>query len=918
MARRGKFGRSGTTQNLSVLVYQLLKEQMRTELDNIMEAYKTNMRDGKYTQQFNGQNVDGAYVMDYMRQMMLGFPPGSTEYETLNSQLSSFTQQYENDVSDLVINAMNNGTQIDFGLLGSQFANKGISEVTFTDVSEWSKGRIDELIANGDVTRADKLKGAVFVAGFNVENDGKSAAVKSKKMTYAQYNTWLKGQLSAALANGLTKDSEAYRSILRQQADAESNARVDTQNRNFENADKRIRDALGSVNAAAQAIINSYNGAFKNQMQEIWNQVSQDSLAPDYDFIKKLAELKDSENYGGLYADLMGQIEGGNLDELFAQATAESNAALAAIQNDNLGDMTTAQKNSIYVLLRREHGAGLSFLANSGISFTSGAGASVVHEMENGLTQAGVSFELQGNKRVGIGGHPEAVLRALGGMKDYLDKSGDKTYTWLNDAANGQLDVAFARGTVIEAFDTQPKDGKITPEEFQAGFSSGKFSKEQIADAQSKIVNNLAGEDIPGSNLEAAAVVNILVDAHWARYALSQGSIMIVDSLGHTKVTDVGDKDVGNSEMMPYTIPGTKDVVYVMPSTIKQRSENGDLGEMDRGLVNGIDISVYHTPSNYGTGVADGDPGMVLLKGNFKDASGTNRVQAFKIPLRMFETYLREHGIELDSTGFLNPTQDNGGNITVSFTGAKDNPSQFFENMFNPASTTSIMNITVRDTTDPRYGQPLFTNVKLDDMMFDGSINKSSDWGGYLTSLLSDKTNIMSKAQAIAANRGKKVPDQDDLLDAVLRQGLANNLPYATIKDAVSRTSVWINAMKSDFPDVKPAEPKKDSFGMTWSNGITTTVYGASQTGDAGPESDYMKNAKEKQTPGYNTAFVSGAFRKAPELVGSTKPAVKDTSVPAVTTTTPTVKPTNVPKVTPAGTKPPTGNPSSGYTRGTN
>ena len=164
MARRGKFGRSGTTQNLTMLVYQIMKDQMETEIRNILDAYKANMEAGTYVSQFNGQNVDSEFVINYYESMLAGFPPGSTEYQTVMSKLESFREQARTDIQNLVINAMRDGSQIDFGLLGSQFSNKGISEVELSDVRGWADQEVADLIADGNTVQADKLRSAVFVA----------------------------------------------------------------------------------------------------------------------------------------------------------------------------------------------------------------------------------------------------------------------------------------------------------------------------------------------------------------------------------------------------------------------------------------------------------------------------------------------------------------------------------------------------------------------------------------------------------------------------------------------------------------------------------------------------------------------------------------------------------------------------------
>jgi hypothetical protein len=216
-------------------------------MSTLFQNYQTNMKAGRYSATFNGQNVDGQYVMDYMQNMMQGFPPGSSEYESLRSQLSQFQEQYKTDIQNLVIDSMNNGTQIDFGLLGSGFSKKGIGEVTLSDISAWGESEMARLRENGDMTQADKLSGAIFVAKFNVENDGKSAALTRGDISYGDYNSWLKGQLGSALSSGFTKDSDTYRQIVKQQAQAQKDAKTDGENKSFEKYQKALFAATQRV-----------------------------------------------------------------------------------------------------------------------------------------------------------------------------------------------------------------------------------------------------------------------------------------------------------------------------------------------------------------------------------------------------------------------------------------------------------------------------------------------------------------------------------------------------------------------------------------------------------------------------------------------------------------------------------------------
>ena len=911
MARRGKFGRTGTTQNLSMLVYQLLKEQMKSELDSLLSSYKTNMQDGKYTSQFNGQNVDGQFVIDYYQSMLNGFPAGSTEYETLKSQLEEFKQTNQSNIQNLVIDALNNGTKVDFGLLGADFANKGIAEVELSDVRQWADQAVADMLANGDTTRADKLKGAVFIAGFNVENDGKSAAVTDGSLSYGAYAKWLSGQMQASLDSGLTKDSEAYRAIMKEHAQAIKSAKVDGQNRNYDSARKLIADTMSGVEAAAKAIIDSYDGPAKADLAAFMAQLPQTST-PYYTLMQNIASKRNTQDYGNLYGEVMGQVASGKLDELFAEAVNETNTKLNDLKDGKFGDLTPDQLKDVNTTILNAHGSGIKFVADSGIEFTTGAAANVMNDMKYKLDNSGMSLEPdQAGNMIGRGGHPDAVLAAFQSIAPYLASSKNNTYEYLNDMAKGELGVYYLGGpdSVLGSFDglVGPKDGKVSSEEFTAGFSSGKYTHAALENAMTGMVNVLQNEQIPGSNMSPVTLVQGFVDAQWGKYAISQGSIVVVNSFGITSVSDLGDTNVGNGNFMPYIIPGTNNTVYIEGSPVRQVTEDG-LAPLDNTRTGGIDIAVFHAPGNQTNIKGLESDGVVRLTGNFTDASGSTSLQTFNLSMDDFQNAARQFGVEFDASTFNNPTKDGDGSFKISFDMQDADAKTFWTNMFNPSHPYSLQNLTVRDKTDKNYGKKVLNNFNIEDHRDPGFLNSQSDVNKFLSSALADRAKITSEAMRIATNRGKKEFDQADLLDAVLGAKISTtNLSYTLTKDAISKNPAWLKALQTDYSTVKPAATSQNP--LTSGAPVVASASGVKTLGGQVPfftqqsNEDKWRNMIPGLVPSSGKAgaepFISNVFRKSPNMVPPS-PAVPAAGASGIKAgSIPAVKPTTVQPVKP-------------------
>ena len=877
MARRGRFGRSGTSQNLTMLVYQILKEQMQDELQAILDAYETNMAAGMYEAQFNGQNVDGEYVIEYMKQMLAGFPPGSTEYETLNSRLETFQQRYRTDVQNLVMKSLNEGSSIDFGLLGSKFQNRGISEVTLSDMRGWAEQEIADLEASGATTQADKLKGAVFVAGFNVESDGKRAAVTRGDLSYAAYAKWLGGQLKEALDSGLTKSSKAYLDLLNLHADALKAAKADGEQKAAEGYDNAIRDALAPANAAAKAILDAYTGPYKDNIMSLMSQVSSASRSRYYDLLQVLAVNPGTSAY---YEDVMRTVGQGNLDELFAEEVVATQDKLNKILNNGFGGATPKDAETFGRELDILTGNGMLFLSASGVEFNSGMAKTAMAEMYKSLKSAGMSFnrDEQTGSMIGRGGHPDAVLAALSNISKVSgDVSG--TYTWLADAAKGQVDVAFLANTPFVDADTSG-DGKVDGNEWRAAFDSGNYTNTEIDAAYAQIAQNAQGEFIPNSDIQPASLIFSIPESHFAASNLAAGSIMIADQTGAVRVTERGTTQVGEEELRPQiiTVNGKQSIVYVKPITVKQYNGGTEYTPLDPSMTNGMKITVYRVPGNITNIPGQQFDVTVTIEGMTKDSNGNNVNQAVNLTGDEFKAVMRsQFGAEFDFTSLQGEQAD----TFLSFTGTLQGKPDFWQNFLSKQSEYYIGNIPLRagEPNGPK-AVPGWNDART---IQTGTLNNLSEFNQWLTRGLQDPS-ILAKAQELAARRGKEV-DTSDVLDVILTSnGIARNISYNTIKGLTESNPIWQNALSTQFASVKPPVTSTPSAPQGSGN------YGA---GSSTPTSSY---------PGYRPPIQqpTSPYPVMPPTGQSAKPS-SQSGVGAIKPISPVLKQPEaaIPKITP-------------------
>jgi hypothetical protein len=915
MARRGSFGRSGTTQNLSVLVYQLVKEQMSTELTNILNSYETNMKDGRYTSQFNGQNVDGEYVMTYMSQMLAGFPPGSTEYETLNSQLASFRSRYQRDVQNLVIDSMNNGTQIDFGLLGPSFSNKGIAEVELTDVRNWADGEIASLLENGDSAQADKIKGAVFVAGFNVENDGKVAAVNNESMTRGQYNDWLKGQLQGALNAGYTKDSETYRGILKLQADAAKQAKVEGEVKAAESVTKQFNSIKTALNDKARDMLQAYADASGINMDEINALIGK--AQGNFKYYETLQTLASAIGAGGEYDGFYGDITryaGDQLLSEFNSLVVSSQSELIDLRENGLDGLSEEDRVRIKGDLDGEIATNNAYVSRSGIPFSAGGSLSALDSLYTGLSSAGVYFRNDGSTKVGQGGHPEAVFDV---MKQFGDQLKDvEGYSLLKSLAQGNIPVTLIEGSSELIQDNNPPDGVISAAEWKTAFENG-LSRDTFAEIEEAAATKAATLVMPSvggsATISPKSLVSIVLGAHMSSHLLATGGQVVMNSTGMVTITD--NAAPGGPLARPALIKvGGKTYGGISePMTITQVTE-GEQAASDWATTNtNMQINVYRTG-----GPGDKNAGIyVSLVGGLEGPNG-KAPNGIIIPYDKFKRWMRDvAGIDIDDRTFMVPNSQEPAAIRIASTDRATaegiDINKALAGITNPDSEYFIG----RSTTGKGAGIMQITEAGVTSLQDPGFITDPANVKGAIDEAFKNPSDIFAKATEYANARGGQVT-QKDLIKAVYASipGIPTTYnmdlqaeQFGKFGDVGARITALFPTIKSTgsaMPQV-PVSPsgivRPDMVpGTGTSTPASTNPYESTLYTPSGvPRTTPVTPADPsgKKDDGNPFGFLGEVFRNVPNIFGSGNPRVSGMPIP---TKPNEIKPTT--GVKPKDTKP--------------
>lgn len=216
--RRARFRRATSgSQNLTMLIYNILKEQIASKKSAILSAFEANMSAKSYDSTYGGQAVDRAAVEAFYREMIAAFPAGTTEHDKLVAELNKFHSDAIYAEMKAYRDAYETGT--------FAFGEK-------VDLERYLAFLREAKMNTGSEADRQEYNVEEFIVTFNDVNSD----MKAKGAGAGAMAKFYRRELSRAEAMGITKDSEAYRKIQIYLRDAEKQAAAEYKNNLYKNA----------------------------------------------------------------------------------------------------------------------------------------------------------------------------------------------------------------------------------------------------------------------------------------------------------------------------------------------------------------------------------------------------------------------------------------------------------------------------------------------------------------------------------------------------------------------------------------------------------------------------------------------------------------------------------------------------------
>jgi len=264
MARKGKFGRSAAgSQNLSALVYSLLKEERQAQEDTMLTAYRTNMTSGTAAGTFTSGGATTAATANAVRQWYLdqataaassGDTVGAARFR---ARAEEFRVAALGDMERVLDRAYDEGNGVDLALFGLS----GTDKITASTYEQIMQGIADD----SSMTASDKqrIQGKIYSVSYDYANEQMVNGFNEGKYTAAQLVAFYDKELKAAAAAGLTETSKTYRAIQSARSSAVARNKNDIEAGRQTNVDNQINDEVDNMAKALQKlltpVINNYS-----------------------------------------------------------------------------------------------------------------------------------------------------------------------------------------------------------------------------------------------------------------------------------------------------------------------------------------------------------------------------------------------------------------------------------------------------------------------------------------------------------------------------------------------------------------------------------------------------------------------------------------------------------------------------------
>lgn len=275
MARKGKFGRSAAgSQNLSALVYSLLKEERQAQEDTMLTAYRTNMTSGTAAGTFTSGGATTAATANAVRQWYLdqasaaaasGDTVGAARFR---ARAEEFRVSALSDMERVLDRAYDEGNGVDLALFGLSGTDK-ITASVYEEI-------MDGLSNDSSMTASDRqrIQGKIYTVSYDYANEQMVNGFNEGKYTAAQLVAFYDKELKAALAAGLTETSKTYRNIQSARSSAIARNNNDIEAGRQTNVDNQINDEVDKMATALQRLLKPViaNYTTDKSTQELLNQ----------------------------------------------------------------------------------------------------------------------------------------------------------------------------------------------------------------------------------------------------------------------------------------------------------------------------------------------------------------------------------------------------------------------------------------------------------------------------------------------------------------------------------------------------------------------------------------------------------------------------------------------------------------------
>ena len=470
MARRGRFGRSASgSQNLSSLVYSLLKEERNNQESTMLTAYKNNMMSGSaaglFTSDGSTRPATAANLVEWYRAQAaaadsVGDSAGAERFRT---QAEEFRIQSLRDIETVLDNAYKAGNSIDLSLIGGS----GSAKIDGATYEQW----MNTILNDSAMTASDRerLQSKLFTVSYNYSAENMVNGFNEKKFTANQLIKFYDAELERARNAGLTQTSQTYRDIVSARAAAAQRAANDAQAARVDTVEKGIRDETDAMAGAIQRLIRPILQDYVSSPDVVASLLKDIGKGNGDDWLTRFSNVVQASglDYTQLF-DAGAGANGLSVDDMrsIAQIFGDLSTELEGLKRQGYGaeigkwipfadEMSTKYTNGAFAASTRPfvtafNGTYATAGGSIGVQFSGEPAATrkALEELTGSVAGAGYEQNVTDSSTVGqvglfgqgfitglIPSKPE--IKTVGDLVDYLSKNGATAGMDKTDIANG-------------------------------------------------------------------------------------------------------------------------------------------------------------------------------------------------------------------------------------------------------------------------------------------------------------------------------------------------------------------------------------------------------------------------------------------------------------------------------------------------